>query len=50
MSLRGAGAVVGVAELPPQRYSGDATILELLSTVANDAIADAGFDRSVVCG
>ena len=50
MSLRGAAAVVGVAELAPQRYTGDETILELLSGVANDAIADAGFDRAEIDG
>lgn len=50
MSLKGAAAVVGVAELAPQRYTGDATILDLLSGVAVEAIADAGFDRSQVDG
>ncbi len=50
MSLRGAAAVVGVAELPPQRHTGEATILELLSQVGTDAIADAGFKRSDVDG
>ena len=50
MSLKGAAAVVGVAELPPQRYTGDATILELLSQVATDAIADAGFQHADVDG
>ena len=50
MSLKGAAAVVGVAELPPQRYTGEATILELLSQVATDAIADAGFQHADVDG
>jgi acetyl-CoA acetyltransferase len=50
MSLKGAAAVVGVAELAPQRYTGDATILDLLSGVGVAAIADAGFDRSAVDG
>jgi acetyl-CoA acetyltransferase len=50
MSLQGAAAVVGVAELAPQRYTGDATILDLLSGVAVEAMADAGFDRSAVDG
>lgn len=50
MSLRGAAAVVGVAEKAPQRYTGEETILELLSEVANDAIADAGFKHSQVDG
>jgi len=39
-----------VAELAPQRYTGAATILDLLSGVAVEAIADAGFDRSQVDG
>ena len=50
MSLRGAAAVVGVAELAPKRYTGEATILDLLSGVASDAIADAGLQRSDVDG
>ena len=50
MSLKGAAAVVGVAELPPQRYTGDVSILDLLSKVAGEAIRDAGFDRSAVDG
>ena len=50
MSLRGAAAVVGVAELPPKRYTGDATILDLLSQVGNDAIRDAGFRHEDIDG
>ena len=50
MSLRGAAAVVGVAELAPQRYTGEATILELLSQVATEAIDDAGFTRADIDG
>jgi len=50
MSLRGVAAVVGVAERAPQRYTGDETILELLSEVANGAIDDAGFERAQVDG
>ena len=50
MSLRGVAAVVGVAEKAPQRYTGDETILELLSEVAAGAIADAGFQHTEVDG
>ena len=50
MSLRGAAAVVGVAELAPQRYTGEATILELMSQVASEAIDDAGFSKSEIDG
>ena len=50
MSLRGAAAVVGVAERPPTRYTGEETILELLSGVAVDAVQDAGFSLSDVDG
>lgn len=50
MSLSGVAAVVGIGELPPQRYTGDASILELLSQVATDAIEDAGFKRADVDG
>ncbi len=50
MSLRGAAAVVGVAELAPKRHTGDETILELLSGVAVDAVSDAGFAMADVDG
>ncbi len=50
MSLRGVAAVVGVAELAPQRYSGGESNLELLSRVALDAIEDAGVHRREVDG
>ncbi|MEM8767534.1 MAG: thiolase family protein, partial [Pseudomonadota bacterium] len=50
MSLKGAAAVVGVGELAPQRYTGEATILELLSQVAAEAITDAGFKHGDVDG
>jgi len=42
MGLRGAAAVVGVAELAPQRYTEGETTLGLLAKVAVDAIADSG--------
>ncbi len=50
MSLKGAAAVVGLAERAPQRHSGDLTALDLLSEVANDAIEDAGVARTEVDG
>ncbi len=50
MSLRGAAAVVGVAERAPQRYTGDETILQLLSEVAVEAVDDAGFSLPQVDG
>lgn len=50
MSLKGAAAVVGVAEMAPRRYTGDASTLDLLSGVAVEAIADAGFERGQVDG
>jgi acetyl-CoA acetyltransferase len=50
MSLRGAAAVVGLAERAPQRFTGDETNLDLLAGVAVDAMADAGIDRSEVDG
>jgi acetyl-CoA acetyltransferase len=50
MTLRGAAAVVGLAERAPQRYTGEESILELLSGVASEAIDDAGFQRSEVDG
>lgn len=50
MSLRGVAAVVGVAEMAPQRYTGDVSTLDLLSRVAVEAMADAGFERAQVDG
>jgi acetyl-CoA acetyltransferase len=50
VSLKGAAAAVGLGELPPQRYTGEATILDLLSEVANEAIEDAGFERDEIDG
>jgi acetyl-CoA C-acetyltransferase len=50
MSLKGAAAVVGIAELAPQRYTGDASILDLLSQVGAEAIADAGFKHADIDG
>ncbi len=50
MSLRGAAAVVGVAERAPQRHSGDLSVLDLLSGVAAEAIDDAGVARTEVDG
>ena len=50
MSLRGAAAVVGLAERAPRRYTGDETNLDLLSGVATEALADAGIDRADVDG
>ena len=50
MSLRGAAAVVGLAERAPVRHTGDETNLDLLSGVAVEAMADAGIERSEVDG
>ncbi|HVN86959.1 MAG TPA: thiolase family protein [Candidatus Binatia bacterium] len=50
MSLRGAAAIVGLAERPPQRYSGEETLLELASGVAAEAIADSGIARARIDG
>jgi acetyl-CoA acetyltransferase len=50
MSLRGVAAVVGLAERAPQRFTEDETNLDLLSGVAVEAMADAGFARSEVDG
>jgi acetyl-CoA acetyltransferase len=50
MSLRGVAAVVGLAERAPQRFTEDETILDLLSGVAVEAMADAGLARTEVDG
>ncbi len=50
MSLRGAAAVVGAAELPPQRESPGATTLGMIATVAAQAVCDAGLEPQDVDG
>ena len=50
MSLRGAAAVRGVAERAPTRVSGEESLLERLSSVGIDAIADAGVGLADVDG
>ena len=50
MSLKGVAAAVGLGELAPRRYTGEATILDLLSEVATEAIEDAGFQRGEIDG
>lgn len=50
MSLKGAAAVVGVAERAPQRYSGNLTALDMFSEIATEAMEDAGVARSEVDG
>lgn len=50
MGLKGVAAAVGLGELPPRRYTGEASILDLLSTVAHDAIEDAGFKKTDIDG
>ena len=49
-SLRGAAAAVGVAERDPVRYSGDESLLDMLSDVAAEALADAGIGATDVDG
>ena len=50
MSLKGVAAAVGLGELAPVRYTGEASILDLLSEVATEAIEDAGFVKSDIDG
>jgi acetyl-CoA C-acetyltransferase len=50
MSLKGVAAAVGLGELAPARYTGEASILDLLSEVATEAIEDAGFKKSDIDG
>jgi acetyl-CoA acetyltransferase len=50
MSLKGVAAAVGLGELAPARYTGEASILDLLSEVATEAIEDAGFVKSDIDG
>lgn len=50
MSLRGAAAVVGAAELPPRRESPGVTTLGMIADVASAAVLDAGMDPGEIDG
>jgi len=50
MSLKGAAAAIGIGELKPMKEPGDATALGLMSTVAAEAIADAGLEKKDIDG
>ena len=50
MSLRGACAVVGAAELPPARVTPGQTTLGMIGRVARAAVADAGLEPAAIDG
>lgn len=50
MSLRGAAAVVGAAELPPRRESPGETTLGMIADVSALAVADAGIEPGAIDG
>lgn len=50
MSLRGKAAIIGFAEMAPQKGDGDKTPLGIISEVARDAIADAGLEKEEIDG
>jgi acetyl-CoA C-acetyltransferase len=50
MSLKGKAAAIGIGELRPSREAGDLTALDLMATVAAEAIADAGLEKNDIDG
>lgn len=50
MSIRGSVAIVGAAELPPQRSTPDVTSLEMIAKVARLAVLDAGLTPQDIDG
>ncbi len=50
MSLRGTCAVVGAAELPPQRVTPRRTTLDMNGRVARAAVSDAGLEPAPIDG
>ena len=50
MSLRGTCAVVGAAELPPQRVTPRRTTLDMIGRVARAAVSDAGLEPAAIDG
>ncbi len=50
MSLKGKAAAIGIGELKPMRELGDATALDLMATVAAEAIADANLEKKDIDG
>jgi acetyl-CoA acetyltransferase len=50
MSLKGKAAIIGFAEMAPQKGAGGKTALGIISEVARDAIADAGLEKKDIDG
>jgi len=50
MNLRGQAAIVGVAELPPQRVTPGYTTLEMIARVSRLALIDAGLEVGTIDG
>ncbi len=50
MSLKGNAAVIGFAEMTPQKGGGEKTPLGIIGEVARDAIADAGLEKKDIDG
>ena len=49
MSLKGAAAITGYAEIPPTKHH-DLTPLAMTARLARETIADAGFEKGAVDG
>lgn len=50
MSLRNAAAITGYAEYPPIRQAGSLRSLEIMTKLARDTVADAGFEKKDIDG
>src|SRR5262245_44043915 len=50
MSIKGKAAIVGFAEMAPQKGDGNKTPLGIISEVAREALADAGLEKKDLDG
>jgi acetyl-CoA acetyltransferase len=50
MSIKGKAAIIGFAEMAPQKEDGTKTPLGIISQVAREAIADAGMEKKEIDG
>src|SRR3954452_15472634 len=50
MSIKGKAAIIGFAEMPPQKGDGTKTPLGIISEVTREAITDAGLAKNDIDG
>jgi hypothetical protein len=50
MSVKGKAAIIGFAEMPPEKGAGSKAPLGIISEMARDALADAGLEKKDIDG